>query len=220
MIGDRPERILCVDASPRAGSSHSIALADAFVEEYAGRAAVTVDRIDVFGDLVPFGTRQVNAKMSAIAGDPVSDADQAAWAEVLAMCERVLAADLLIFAVPMWNGGVPWALKLFVDIVTQPGIAFRFDPERGYEGLLGGKRAVSIYVSRVYRPGISSAFGADHQSSYLRWWLGYCGIEDIHELRLQPTFATADFAERQAAALADARDLAAAMAAVAPELRR
>lgn len=208
-----PERILRVDASPRAGASHSIRLADAFVEEFARHRPVAVDRLDAFADLVPFGPRQAEAKMSVIAGEPVLAADADAWDEVLALCERVRAADLLLFATPMWNGGIPWALKLFVDIVTQPGLAFSFDPERGYSGLLGGRRAVPIYVSRVYAPGVAPWFGVDHQSSYLRWWLEYVGIEEIHELRFQPTFPSADFAARRQRALAETRELAARLAA-------
>lgn len=210
-----PERILRVDASPLAGASHSIPLADAFIEEYAKHRPVEVDRVDAFADLAPFGPRQAEAKMAVIAGEPVPDADAGAWEAVQALGERVRAADLLLFAVPMWNGGIPWTLKLFIDIVTQPGLAFSFDPERGYSGLLGGRRAVPIYVSRVYAPGVAPWFGVDHQSSYLRWWLEYVGIEAIHELRFQPTFPSADFDARRERALAEARELAARLAGAA-----
>jgi FMN-dependent NADH-azoreductase len=208
----QPERILRIDASPRQGASHSTPIVDAFLAEYGRYRTVEIDRVDAFEDLLPFGRLQAEAKMAAIAREPMPAAGGAAWEEVLALCERLRAADLLLFAVPMWNGSIPWALKLFIDIVTQPGYAFRFDPESGYEGLLGGRRAVPVYVSRVYALGVDPAFGVDHQSTYLRWWLRFCGIEEIRELRLQPTSPTADFDQRRADALAAAKELAREMA--------
>ncbi len=41
-------------------------------------------------------------------------------------------ADHYVFAVPIWNGGLPYRLKQYIDIITQLGISFNFDPEKGY----------------------------------------------------------------------------------------
>jgi FMN-dependent NADH-azoreductase len=195
-----------VTASPRDGVSHSVSIAEAFVEALG--SGVHVDRVDAF-NLQPFGARHADAKMAVIAGKPVPSHALTEWAQVQELGERVRAADTLVFAVPMWNGGIPWALKLFVDIVTQPGIAFRFDPASGYHGLLSGRRAVCVYASRVFAPGMPPAFGSDYQSTYLRWWLRFCGIRDVHEFRLQPTYPTADFDARLRDVLTQARELAA-----------
>jgi FMN-dependent NADH-azoreductase len=195
-----PENVLLVTSSPRGADSYSVPIAEAFVEAL-GRD-VRLDRLDAFA-LAPFGARSAEAKMAVIARQRVPEHAAADWARVQEVGARVTAADLLVFAVPMWNGGIPWALKLFIDTVTQPGIAFRFDPETGYHGLLGGRRAVAVYTSRVF-----PRFGPDHQSTYLRWWLQFCGIEEIHELRLQPTYPPPDLEP----ALARARALAARLA--------
>jgi FMN-dependent NADH-azoreductase len=195
-----PQNVLVVTASPRGADSYSVPIAEAFVEAL-GRD-VRIDRLDAF-ELAPFVARHAEAKMAVIARRPVPERAGAEWAQVQALGARVTAADLLVFAVPMWNGGIPWALKLFIDTVTQPGIAFRFDPETGYHGLLGGRRAVTVYTSRVF-----PRFGPDHQSTYLRWWLRFCGIEEIHELRLQPTYPAPDLDR----AIAQARDLAGSLA--------
>ena len=175
----------------------------------------------MFSDLVPFAARQAEAKMAVIARQAVPDADAEDWARVVELGIKVTGAELLVFAVPMWNGGIPWALKLFVDTITQPGLAFRFDPATGYHGLLGGRRAVCFYTSRVFAPGVDPAFGIDHQSTYLRWWLEFCGITEVHDLRLQPTFPDAGLEARRDAAFADARSLATRLAAAtAPDLVR
>jgi len=178
-----------------------VRLAEAFLETYCSAMPNTqVDRLNTFTDLPAFGPRHVSAKMAVIAREPVPETVSKNWAEVLDVAARVQAADTLLFAVPMWNGGIPWSLKLFIDIVTQPGVAFSFDPATGYTGLLGGRRAVVAYASRVYAPNVAPTFGVDHQSTYFNWWLQYCGIADIHELRIQPTFPGEKFdAERERA---------------------
>ena len=197
---DTSTRVLFVTASPRE-ESHSVRVAEVFLETYCSAMPnAEVDRLNTFTDLPAFGAGHVSAKMAVIGREPVPEAASKSWAEVLAVADRVLAADTLLFAVPMWNGGIPWSLKLFIDIVTQPGVAFSFDPAAGYTGLLGGRRAVVAYASRVYAPNVAPAFGVDHQSSYFNWWLQYCGIADIHELRIQPTFPGEKFdAERERA---------------------
>jgi FMN-dependent NADH-azoreductase len=205
-------RVLFVTASPR-GESHSVHLAEAFLDTYrSAMPEVEVDRLNTFTDLPPFGAQHVRAKMAVIAREPVPEAASRNWAEVLEVADRVRAADTLLFAVPMWNGGIPWSLKLFIDIVTQPGVAFSFDTSTGYTGLLGGRRAVVAYTSRVYAPDVPPAFGADHQSTYFDWWLRYCGIDDIHELRLQPTFPAEAFAAERQRATAEAQTLARTLA--------
>jgi FMN-dependent NADH-azoreductase len=206
-------RILLVNASPRGDESHSLRLAETFVHAYREHEPDTeVDRLDTFTDIAPFGQRQVAAKMAVIAGQAVPDEAARDWFAVLDLAARVQTADTLVFAVPMWNGAIPWSLKLFIDTVTQPGVAFTFDPATGYRGLLGGRRAVTVYTSRVYAPGVAPAFGTDHQSTYLRWWLQYCGITDIHEIPLQPTFPGTHLAGATRHAEQRAHQLAATLA--------
>lgn len=202
------DRVLLVTGSPRGAASSSSELADALVESLRRERPEThLDHLDPFAELGPFAADAAAGKMAVIAGEPVPASAAAAWARVVEVTRRFAAAELLVFAVPMWNGGIPWALKLLVDTVTQPGLTFAFDPDQGYRGLLGGRRAVAIYTSRVFAPGVPPAFGVDFHSTYLSWWLRFCGIEEIHELRLQPTYPSPDFAGRREAALAQARRL-------------
>ena len=57
-----------------------------------------------------------------------------------------------LFTVPMWNARVPYILKQFIDVISQPGMIFGFDPVTGYTGLLENKRAAVIYTGAVYGP--------------------------------------------------------------------
>jgi FMN-dependent NADH-azoreductase len=204
-------RLLHVSSSPRGERSLSVALAEAFVAGYVARRPNTeVDRIDLWRDGVPHLERpHVDAKMAVIARRTLGDDAGAAWDEVTSVAARFAAADLYVLGVPMWNGGVPWILKRYIDTITQPGVLYRFDPATGYAGLLPGRTAVLVPTSHSYRPGAPATHGHDFHATYLHAWLGQVGIADRHELRLQPTDpARPGAARRLADAVGAARDLA------------
>ena len=92
----------------------------------------------------------------------------------------------------MWNAGIPYILKQFIDVVSQPGMVFSFDPELGYTGLVTGRKAAVVYTSAVYGPGRPPSFGSDFQAPYLRDWLNWAGIADVTEIAFRPNLATAD----------------------------
>jgi FMN-dependent NADH-azoreductase len=108
----------------------------------------------------------------------------------------------------MWNAGVPYILKQFIDVISQPGLLFGFDPERGYTGLMRGKRAAIIYTSAVYGEGRGPAFGSDFQASYLEDWLRWSGVRDISTIQFRPNLAVADPDTPRRLAHEQARDLA------------
>jgi FMN-dependent NADH-azoreductase len=205
-------RLLFVHASPRGPRSESLALAETLLDAVGD--AYDIDRLDLFATPpAPFAADAVAAKMAVIAGAPVADEHRDAWAAAVALADRISAADTLLFTVPMWNGGVPWMLKLLIDSVSQPGVAFSFDPQTGYCGLLGeGRGAIALYTSAVYAPGVPPAFGRDFHSTYFEDWLRFIGIETINSVRLQPTFPGGDFAARRALAHEQAAALGARLA--------
>ena len=110
---------------------------------------------------------------------------------------RFAAADAYLFSVPMWNAGVPYILKQLVDVVSQPGMLFAFDPDRGYTGLLTGRRAVVAYTSAVYGAGRPTSFGSDFQSTFLEDWLNWAGITDVTSVEFRPNLAVADADRRR-----------------------
>jgi len=204
-----PNRLLLVTASPRGEESESLRLAAALVDAFRDAGGGDVDTLDLFADpLAPVATAQARAKMAVVGGEEPPDTTADAWREVLALGERVAAADALVLAAPMWNATVPWALKLFIDTLTQPGVAFRFEPDTGYHGLLGGRRAVVLATSHVYAPGLPPGFGVDFHAPYLEHWLEMCGFDPVDVVRLQPTRPGAsDLGARRERALREAAAL-------------
>ena len=147
--------------------------------------------------------------MVAFAGQTPTGEIGEAWAKVQAVFDRFAAADIYLFAVPMWNAGVPWVLKHLIDTITQPGMCFGFDPSSGYSPLLTGRRAVVVYTSGAYQPGAPLAFGADFHSTFFEDWLRFIGITDVEAIRFQPTVLTQDHDGDRAAAHERARQTAA-----------
>jgi FMN-dependent NADH-azoreductase len=201
-------RLLHISASPRGDASESLAIAAHFLDAVREvRPEVQIDTFDLWdGTLPQFGAAAAGAKMAVFAGQTPTGEQAAAWQAAKDTFERFDAADEYLFSVPMWNHGIPYVLKQFIDVVSQPGMVFAFDPEAGYTGLLTGKKAAVIYTSAVYGPGRPPSFGDDFQAPYLHSWLRWSGIDDITSLELRPDLATADVDADRQQAHADARD--------------
>ncbi len=207
-------RLLHISASPRGARSESLALATTFLDAYRELNPLhAVDSLDLWdGSLPEFGPAAARAKMTIFGGGVPEGAEAAAWAGARATFERFDSYDKYLFSVPMWNAGIPYVLKQFIDVVSQPGMLFSFDPERGYSGLLQGKRAAALYTSAVYGDGRSPAFGSDFQAPYLEDWLRWAGIADVRSVQLRPNLAASDVAERRAIAHEQARAAGALLA--------
>jgi FMN-dependent NADH-azoreductase len=203
-------QLLHVNSSPRGTASQSLAVAEEFLEAYRSRHEdLKVDTLNLFAEpLPPFGTVAASAKVATFGGQEHTPEQADAWDEARAVFDRFAAADAYLFNVPMWNSGIPYVLKQWIDIVTQPGWAFGFDPERGYTGLLTGKKAVVVYTSGVYQPGVPIEFGADFHSTFFNDWLRFVGITDVREVRFAPSALTATPADDLRRAGVRARDLA------------
>jgi FMN-dependent NADH-azoreductase len=102
---------------------------------------------------------------------------KAALATSDALIAELRAADVLVIAAPVYNFGIPAALKAYIDQITRAGETFRYT-ESGPEGLLKGKRAVIVMASG------GTAIGAtnDFATGYLRYILGFIGVTDVEVL--------------------------------------
>jgi FMN-dependent NADH-azoreductase len=200
-------KILHIEASPRGAESKSNEIARAHVEALRQRNGGShVDTLDLWREPLPeFDGNSAAAKLTFFGVGELNGAKKTAWDRIVEITERFKAADHYVIGAPMWNGGVPYRLKLYIDIITQPGLLFGFDPAKGYVGLLKGKSATVVYSSGVFAPGVPASFGVDFHSNYLDWWLRFIGIENIRTIRFQPSLLTADPGKGLASAMAEAR---------------
>jgi FMN-dependent NADH-azoreductase len=205
-------KLLYIKASPRAAESKSAAVADAYLAALRLQIpSLIVDTLDVWQENLPeFDGNKTAAKMAVITGTAQDAAQKSAWDEITEVANRFIAADRYLFSVPMWNGGIPYRLKQYIDVIHQPGLLWGLDPNTGYFGLLKDKKAVVVLTSGAFSTSMPSpAFGIDHHSTYIRDWLNQSGVSDVEELRFQPTLLTADPEGGLKAALAAAQALAA-----------
>ena len=203
--------LLYIEASPRKDRSHSINVANTFLDAYAAaNPGDTIDKIDLWDlNLPEFDGEKLNAKYSVMHGESPSGAEVAAWNEVQGLFDRFNTADKYVFSVPMWNFGIPYKLKHYIDVITQPGMAWSFSPDTGYSGLVTG-RVVAIYSSAgVYHDG-SGAEAFDLQKPYFENWLAFVGLSDVSRVIVAPTLEAPENVE---AAVAEAKNNATALAA-------
>ena len=202
--------LLHISSSPRGTDSESLRIAKVFTDTYVeSHPGAVVDHWDLWDAPLPDMALGAKAKMTVFGGGTPVGPEGRVWAQARAAFDRFAAADRVLFSVPMWNGGIPYVLKQFIDVVSQPGWIFGVDPVEGYRHLLAdrGTRVAVIYTSAVWGPGLGPEFGRDFQSTYFDDWLRWTGLTDVSDIRFHPTL-TGDRAAEDAAALARARDVA------------
>ena len=202
--------LLHISASPRGQQSESLALAETFLESFRdAHPDIEVEHFDLWdGTLPAFGPDAAAAKMAVFAGVEPTGPAAVAWQAAQDTFARFTGADAYLFSVPMWNHGIPYILKQLIDVISQPGLVFAFDPDRGYAGLLTDRKAAVIYTSAVYGDDRPAAFGVDFQAPYFGDWLRWAGIAKTVEIRFRPNLVTADADTARQQAHAAARDAA------------
>jgi FMN-dependent NADH-azoreductase len=181
--------LLYIEASPRKPRSHSIAIARTFLDAYQeANPRASIDTLDLWAETLPkMDGATLDAKYAILARQPHDDEQRSAWREIESAVARFVAADRLLFSVPMWNFSVPYVLKHYIDVVTQPTLTFNFSPETGYHGLLRSKRALVVYASSGdYLTGTRNT-RPDFQKPFFEAWLRFVGIEDFEAVAVQPT---------------------------------
>jgi FMN-dependent NADH-azoreductase len=153
-------------------------------------------------DLPEFTGDMMDAKYAVIGGADPSDEQKDAWGKVTKIFNDFADADHYVFSIPMWNFNIPYKLKHFIDIVTQPGLSWSYNPDDGYKGLMGGRTATVIYASG---DGYSEGTGFetyDLQKPYIELWLTFIGFDKIEKVITDRTLFEPEEAEKRASDVA------------------
>lgn len=84
------------------------------------------------------------------------------------------AADEVVLGLPMYNFGIPSALKAWFDHVARAGVTFRYT-EQGSIGLVGDK---PMYVMAA-RGGVYAGTDRDVQTGHVNLFFNLLGFKDI-----------------------------------------
>jgi len=153
-----------LDASIRVEGSHSRAIAEIVEQEWSNaRPGEPVVRRHVGVDPIP-ATAWATAVFASRTPEPArTEKQQAALALAATLTDELIAADALLFAVPLYNFGVSQHFKTWVDmVITDQRMA------AGTQPVLAGKPAVLVTVrGGNYRPGTPRE-GWDHATGWMR----------------------------------------------------
>jgi FMN-dependent NADH-azoreductase len=165
-----------LDASIRVEGSHSRAIADIVEQEWQNaHPGEPVTRRHVGIDPIPATAWATAVFAGRAPGESRTDEQQAALALAASLTDELVAADALLFAVPLYNFGVSQHFKTWVDmVITDPRMA------AGTQPVLAGKPAILVTVrGGNYRPGTPRE-GWDHATGWMRRILG-----DVWQLDLR-----------------------------------
>jgi FMN-dependent NADH-azoreductase len=168
-------KLLYIESSPRKGRSKSIEVSKAFLDAYhSAHPSDQIITLDLWEKELPeFDGYTIDAKYQVMQGQSFDAAQAKAWQAVVDVCNEFKSADKYLISLPMWNFGIPYKLKHYLDVIAQPGQTFSFDRAKGYSGLVTGKPVAVVYARGGAYGGEGS--GMDHQKPYMELVLGFMG---------------------------------------------
>lgn len=164
--------ILLVTASILGEHGQSRALAAYFKAQLEERDDIRLTERDVVAlDLPHLDGDEMTSWMTAPEARDAVQHELAARSDTL--IEEVLAHDLIVLAVPLYNLGIPTQLKAWFDRILRAGKTFKYT-ENGPVGLVEGKRGLILAA----RGGQYVGTELDTQTGHVNSLLGLMGIQD------------------------------------------
>lgn len=123
----------------------STSMYNTFIEEAAKVEGLNVSTFDVFEEnLEYFGQELFNAFGKAQAGEALSTREQASIEAFNKSREALTAADVVVFAFPLWNLTIPAALQSFIDYTYGAGYSFKYNEQGQLVSLMTDKKYIVL----------------------------------------------------------------------------
>ncbi len=163
------QTLLRIDTSARRSGSISRQLTDAIVAKLAPTKTLTRDLANA---LPQIDETWVGANFTPADMRTEEQTETLALSDTL--IEELRAADTVIIGVPVYNFGVPTALKAWIDLIARAGETFKYT-ETGPVGLLESKKVYIVMASG----GVPVGSPMDYATTYLTQVLNFVGLTDI-----------------------------------------
>ncbi len=208
-------KLLHIVSTPRGLASNTGRISSTVIEALHDRHDdLDVTTLDLFSaDLPAVAGANIKSKYALMTGQPLDDDARTSWGEIEETIRDFLAHDIYLLTVPMWNFGIPYALKYYIDAIVQPGYLFKYDEQGHPVGLVHGKQMICV-TSRGADYSAEPLASLDFVESYLRAIFGLVGITDNTFFNVQPTDITPEL--RNAALRASVQEVRAWATAGAP----
>jgi len=166
---------------------------DTFMENVQN---VNVTTFDVFAEDMPyFGQDLFNAFGKVQNGEELSDIESRLLAAKQKAMDALTAADVVVFAFPLWNLTIPATLQTFIDYVYQAGFTFKYDENGQLVSLMTDKKAVILNARGGYYS-TPEAQPMEMSVNYIKNVVGgVFGMEIIEEVIIEGHNASQDKAE-------------------------
>jgi FMN-dependent NADH-azoreductase len=192
-------RLLQIDSSARPESSerspygsHTRRLTERFIRRWrAARPGDTVTARDV-GQMPPHPVTKEWIHAAFTKPEQREAWMQDTLAESDALVDELLAADLIVAGVPMYNFGMPAPMKAYIDNIVRIGRTFGFDRAllpgdpylRMMEGM--GKRLVLLSSRGDYGYAPGERMGhVNHVDAGVRDVFHFLGVTDFHNIAIE-----------------------------------
>jgi FMN-dependent NADH-azoreductase len=188
--------VLVVKANNRpASEAISSRMYETFIAELEGKD-VNVRTYDVYEEDTPyFGQELFDAFGKVQNGGELTDVESRLLAAKQKAMDALTAADVVVFAFPLWNLTIPAKLQTFIDYVYAAGFAFKYDAEGNMIQLMTDKKAVFLSA----RGGVYStpeAAPMEMAVNYMRnVFSGIFGMQIIDEVIIEGHNAMPDKAQ-------------------------
>ena len=187
--------VLHINASGRYDGSLTRTVSTQLTEILASQHDVTLQQRDVASGLPFINEEWINSNFT----DPADRSE--AQKNVLALSDQLInevkTADVIVIAVPIYNFGIPAALKAWIDLVARARETFRYN-ENGPVGLLENKQVYLVMASG----GVPLESDVDFASQYLKFFMQFIGISDVTLVNANQYFEQPDSSGKLAALIA------------------
>jgi FMN-dependent NADH-azoreductase len=170
--------LLHLDSSPMGDASVSRHMSSTFAEQWkrANPDGKIITRDITTTPLTPVDAAWVGAVYTPVEARTAEQNATLALSDTLV--GELFGADEWVFGVPMYNFGIPAAMKEWIDQIARVNVTFSYAGGTP-KGLLTGKKlTVLIATGGVYDAGTAMA-GLNFVEPYLKNLFGFLGVTDV-----------------------------------------
>lgn len=138
------KNVLVVKANNRPDGI-STKMYETFMAGVENKEGLNVSTFDVFEEnLAYFGQDLFNAFGKMQNGEELTTIEQASIESMNKAREALTAADIVVFAFPLWNQTIPAALQSFIDYTYGAGYSFKYNEQGQLVSLMTDKKYIVL----------------------------------------------------------------------------
>jgi len=129
----------------------STRMTDVFLEEMEQQPNINVTVFDAFAENLPYFGQSVFSIYEKVMREiDLSEEEEAIIGIQEKIAEMTSAADILVFAFPLWNLTVPASMHSFIDFFIQPNVTFKYAEDGTKMLLFKEKKAILLNARGGY----------------------------------------------------------------------